>query len=173
MNNLIAIVDVNDKVIGFDDKLEVHRKGLLHRAFSIFVFNCKGEMLLQRRALDKYHSAGLWTNTCCSHLPKGIEMEPYVHQRLAEEMGFDCDLRFVKTFHYKIDFQDGMIENEIDHIFLGTCDAIPKPNPHEVCQWRWVALEDVCSDVKVNPDVYTYWFRFIIENHLDAIKKLS
>ncbi len=172
MDNLIALVDINDKVIGFDDKLEVHRKGLLHRAFSIIVVNSKKELLLQRRALSKYHSPGLWTNTCCSHQPKGFEMEPYAHQRLAEEMGFDCGFQFVNSFHYRIDFKDGMIENEIDHIYFGVFDGNPKPNPAEVSDWKWIGVDDVKKDLLENPTIYTYWFRFIIENHFDIFEKL-
>jgi len=162
---LIALVDLDDNIIGFGEKLEIHRKGTLHRAFSVIVFNSKGKILLQRRALDKYHSAGLWTNTCCSHLPKGVEMEPFVHQRLVEEMGFDCQLRFVKAFHYRIDFQDGMIENELDHVYVGRFDSSPNPNPTEVCDWQWVNLDDLSSDIKSNPGKYTYWFKYMLEKH--------
>lgn len=172
MENLIALVDINDKVIGYDDKMDVHRKGLLHRAFSVVVFNGQGQILLQQRALSKYHSAGLWTNTCCSHLPKGVEMEPFVHQRLVEEMGFDCEFRFVKTFHYRIDFQDGMIENELDHVYVGRFDSSPSPNPTEVCNWKWVNLDDVFSDIKSNPNKYTYWFKFMLENHPEIFHKI-
>ncbi|HCT30272.1 MAG TPA: isopentenyl-diphosphate delta-isomerase [Bacteroidales bacterium] len=171
MDNLIALVDLNDKVVGFDDKLEVHRKGLLHRAFSIIIFNTKGELLLQRRAMDKYHSAGLWTNTCCSHLPKGFEMEQFVHQRLIEEMGFDCQLSFVKTFHYRIDFRDGMIENELDHVYVGSFDSSPNPNPSEVSDWRWINWNELLEDIKAKPESYTYWFKFMLENHRDVFNK--
>ena len=173
MDNLIALVDINDKVIGFEDKLEVHRKGLLHRAFSIIVVNSKKELLLQRRALDKYHSAGLWTNTCCSHLPKGFEMNHYAHLRLMEEMGFDCDLKFIKTFHYNINFQDGMIENEIDHIYLGVFDGSPVHNSAEVCEWKWIKTDEVLEDIRVNPDIYTYWFRFILKNHIEIFGDIA
>lgn len=172
MDNLIALVDINDKIIGFDDKLDVHRKGLLHRAFSIIVVNSRNELLLQRRSMNKYHSAGLWTNTCCSHLPKGFEMQQYAHQRLEEEMGFDCDLKYTKTFHYSVDFKDGMIENEIDHIYVGVFDANPVPNPNEVSEYKWVGIEELRDDIQANPQLYTYWFRFIIENHFDSIEKL-
>lgn len=170
MENLIALVDINDKVIGYDDKMVVHRKGLLHRAFSIIVFNNKGQILLQRRALGKYHSAGLWTNTCCSHLHKEVEMETFVHQRLVEEMGFDCELKFIKTFHYRIDFQDGMIENELDHVYVGRFDSSPKPNPAEVCDWRWVNVDELYNDIQTNPDKYTYWFKYMLENHHEIFK---
>jgi len=170
LGQLIALVDKNDAVIGYEEKQLVHSKGLLHRAFSIMIVSSKGEFLLQRRAEEKYHSAGLWTNACCSHLPRGCEMEPYAHQRLMEEMGFDCELKYIETFRYSVDFEDGMLENEIDHIYLGVYDGSPSPDLAEVSEWRWAGAEEVKEDVRVNPDLYTYWFRFIVENHLDAIR---
>jgi isopentenyl-diphosphate delta-isomerase len=172
LGQLIALVNIDDVVIGYEEKQLVHSKGLLHRAFSIIIVNTKGELLLQRRAIEKYHSAGLWTNTCCSHLPKGFDLKPYAHQRLKEEMGFDCDLKYVETFHYKVDFQDGMIENEIDHIYLGVFNDNPQPDPNEVYDWKWIGIDEVKVDIVRNPDIYTYWFRFIVENHLGAIRKL-
>lgn len=172
MSQLIALVNQNDEVIGYDHKLVVHQKGLLHRAFSIFVFNSKREILLQRRALEKYHSAGLWTNTCCSHLPKGFQMESFIHQRLKEEMGFDCNLKYVETFKYYVDFQNGMIENEVDHIYFGLFEGEPSPDPAEVFEWRWVGINELKLDIRSNPGLYTYWFQFIVENHFDFIQKL-
>ena len=172
MGQLIALVNTDDIIIGYEKKQLVHSKGLLHRAFSIIIVNSKGELLLQRRAIDKYHSADLWTNTCCSHFPKGFDLEPYAHQRLMEEMGFDCDLKFVEVFHYRVDFEDGMLENEIDHIYLGVFDGSPSPDSSEVSEWKWMGVEEVKEDIRLNPDLYTYWFRFIVENHLDAIKKI-
>lgn len=98
-------------------------------------------------------------------------MEPFVHQRLVEEMGFDCNLRYVKTFHYKIDFLDGMIENEVDHVYVGRYDSTPNPDPAEVCEWKWVNLEDLLSDIKSNPENYTYWFKFMLENHREIFNE--
>ena len=170
MEQYIALVDSSDKVIGFEEKHLVHSKGLLHRAFSIIVFNRKGELLLQRRSLDKYHSSGLWTNTCCSHLPKDSEMDRFIHERLLEEMGFDCDLTFVTKFHYQVDFGDGMTENEIDHIFIGRFEGNPSPNPLEVCEWKWVNEDWLREELRNQSVKYTYWFRNILENHFDEIK---
>ena len=167
----IALVDSNDNVIGYEEKHLVHSKGLLHRAFSIIVFNPKGELLLQRRALDKYHSAGLWTNTCCSHLPEDAVMEEYIHNRLLYEMGFDCELRFATKFHYHVDFGNGMIENEIDYVYTGIYDGSPTPNPKEVCNWAWLEGDFILKDIVIQPEKYTYWFKNILENHFDLIKK--
>ncbi|NOU19356.1 MAG: isopentenyl-diphosphate Delta-isomerase [Bacteroidales bacterium] len=171
MPQLIALVNPNDEIIGYDNKTVVHQKGLLHRAFSILIFNSKGEMLLQRRALSKYHSPGLWTNTCCSHLPKGLEMESIIHERLQEEMGFDSELKHTLAFHYQVNFGDGMIENEIDHIYIGFFNGNPIPNPTEVCEWAWRTKDYVLEEVKNKPEKYTYWFKNILENYFDSIEE--
>lgn len=170
MEQFIALVNENDVVIGYEEKQLVHSKGLLHRAFSIFVINSNGELLLQRRALEKYHSPGLWTNTCCSHLIKGFTMDECIHQRLIDEMGFDCELQFVKKFQYRVEFGDGLIENELDHIYVGRFDSEPKPNPTEVCNYRWVAVPQLFDDVKTNPEMYTYWFKHIIEKYPEVFE---
>jgi len=169
LTHSIALVDINDNVIGYEEKYLAHSNGLLHRAFSVLVFNSKGELLLQRRALDKYHSAGLWTNTCCSHMLQGVTLEHFIHTRLLDEMGFDCDLKFVTKFHYHVDFGDGMIENEIDHIYVGYFEGTPKPNPDEVCEWAWVSKEILLKDIDSQPEKYTYWFKNILKNHLNLI----
>ncbi|MDD2196365.1 MAG: isopentenyl-diphosphate Delta-isomerase [Bacteroidales bacterium] len=169
--SLITLVDRNDEIVGFDEKHVVHRNGTLHRAFSIFVVNDNGELMIHRRALDKYHSPGLWTNTCCSHLPKEMEMEQAVHQRLVEEMGFDTDLLFVTSFRYTIEFDNGLIENEIDHIYVGLYNDNPAPNPIEVADFAWVSLEDLERDVTENPDQYTYWLKHIVHNHFQEVKQ--
>jgi len=152
----IALVDSRDKIIGFEEKHLAHSKGLLHRAFSIIVFNRKGELLLQRRSLDKYHSSGLWANTCCSHLPKDSVMDEFIHKRLLDEMGFDCNLTFVTKFHYQVDFGDGMTENEIDHVFIGRFDGNLCTNPREVSDWKWVNEDWLIEEVKNKPVNYTY-----------------
>lgn len=176
MDNLIALVNLNDQVVGFSDKESVHRDGELHRAFSIFVFNSKGELMIHKRALDKYHSPGLWTNTCCSHLPEGMEMDEACHLRLKEEMGFDTNLSYVTKFHYRVEFGNGLIENEIDHIYIGIFNENPKPNALEVADYKWMTLEDVHNDIKQNSDSYTYWVKHIFNHHRDelegALKKL-
>jgi isopentenyl-diphosphate Delta-isomerase len=163
MSEFVILVDENDNELGKEEKLVAHKKGLLHRAFSIFVFNHLGQLLLQRRAFDKYHSGGLWTNTCCSHPRPGESLESATHRRLQEEMGFDCDLQEVKTFIYRAEFLNGLIENELDHIFIGKFSGDVFPNTHEVAEYRWVSLEKLYEDVASDPNSYTYWFRYILE----------
>lgn len=161
----IAIVSPDDVVIGYKPKLLVHQQGLLHRAFSILVFNSKGEILMQKRANAKYHSGGLWTNTCCSHLIEGKDMEEYIHERLRYEMGFDCKLEFSFSFHYTTTFDNGMTENEIDHIYVGQWDGTPMPDPSEADGYRWASPNDIIMEMEQNPDEYTYWFRKIMEKN--------
>jgi isopentenyl-diphosphate delta-isomerase len=170
MNSMIAIVNPNDKIIGYSDKLDVHLQGIMHRAFSIFVFNNKGELMLQRRALEKYHSPGLWTNTCCSHLPMDMKMEDAVHIRLKEEMGFDTDLQYVTKFHYNIKFENGLTENEIDHIFIGFYNDNPKPNSEEVVDYKWITLNDLIVSIEEDPNNYTYWLKHIVQNYYDEVR---
>lgn len=171
MKDLIAIVDENDRITGFEDKLKVHELGILHRAYSIFVLNKKNELLLQKRASIKYHSAGLWTNTCCSHLPKGKGMVDAAKERLKEEMGFECKLSPLFVFRYRIDFQNGLIENEIDHIFTALWEGIPSPNPMEVDEYKWLSLDLIKADLDLNPEHYTFWFREMFELFQEKIKE--
>jgi len=159
----LILVDENDRETGEEEKLKAHKDGKLHRAFSIFVFNSRGELLLQRRALGKYHSPGLWTNTCCSHPRPGESLMDAAHRRLAEEMGFDCPLKEAFSFIYRVEFENGLIEHEFDHVILGKCDAKPDPDPEEVEEWKWVSLSDVIEDVRKRPGRYTYWFRIAVE----------
>lgn len=166
----IALVNEDDKILGYGDKIDTHRKGKLHRAFSVLVFNPEGEILLQQRAAGKYHSPGLWTNTCCSHLVENNSMEQFVHERLQYEMGFDCSLKYIKKFHYKVTFEDGMTENEIDYLYGGIYKNDPIPNREEVSHWAWFKEEILKEDIKNNPDNYTYWFKNILENHFEEIK---
>lgn len=170
MEQFIALVDKDDKVVGYEEKHLVHSKGLLHRAFSIFIFNKQGEIMIQQRAEDKYHSPSLWTNTCCSHLPMNTQMDSFIHDRLMEEMGFDCELTFVTSFHYYVDFKDGMIENEIDHIYIGFYDEKPSPSADEVCNWKWEPVDWLLVDIERNPQNYTYWFKNILQNHFELMK---
>jgi isopentenyl-diphosphate delta-isomerase len=163
MTEYILTVDEKDNVIGKGEKIRIHREGKLHRAFSIFVFNSKGELLLQKRAKSKYHSGGLWTNTCCSHQRDGETLEKAVHRRLKEEMGFDCELKEAFTFTYRVKFDDGLSENEYDHVFFGKFDGKPDPNPEEVDDWKWVSLEELRKDIRKNPDDYTYWLKVSID----------
>ena len=165
MENLIAEVNCNDEIIKYSEKSYVHHKGLLHRAFSIFAVNYRGEVLLHKRAYEKYHSPGLWTNTCCSHLSEGMEMEDAIHLRLREEMGFDTDLQYVGKFHYKAEFNNGLVENEIDHIYIGLYNDNPTPNPEEVADYRWCNLDELKRDIEKNPNIYTYWLKHIVKHH--------
>jgi len=162
MSEYILLVDKNDNVIGKEEKIKTHREGKLHRAFSIFVFNSKGELVLQKRAKSKYHSAGLWTNTCCSHQRDGETLEKAIHRRLKEEMGFDCKLKEIFTFSYKVKFDNGLFENEYDHVFKGVFDEKPTPNPEEVDEWKWIGLEELKKDIQKNPENYTYWLKVSI-----------
>lgn len=159
----IILVDANDAPVGTMGKLETHEKGLLHRAFSIIVKNDKGEILLQKRAVGKYHSGGLWTNTCCGHPRAGEEILSAAHRRLREEMGFDCELTEVFSCTYQADLDKGLKENEFLHVFVGEYNGAPVLNPNEADDWKWMAFDDLKADIGKNPDGYTYWFRMILE----------
>ncbi len=164
----IILVDENDNEVGFGEKMAVHKEGKLHRAFSIFVFNSKGQLLLQKRAKSKYHSGGLWTNTCCSHPRKGEKLLDAAHRRLKEEMGFDCELKELFGFVYKAKLGD-LYEHEYDHVLIGKYDGEVKPNPEEVEDFKWVDVEEIKNDIKQNPDDYTYWFKIAFEKILAYI----
>jgi len=154
----LILVDKNDNQIGTMEKLEAHQKGLLHRCFSIFIFNSSGQLMLQKRASHKYHSGGLWTNTCCSHPEPNTELIPFAQKRLQEEMGFRCDLKEILAFTYKKTFDNGLTEHEFDHVLVGYYDKDPSPNPQEADDWKWVTADFVSNDMQKNPDSYTYWF---------------
>ena len=159
----IILVDKENNEIGMGEKLDVHRKGKLHRAFSVFVFNSKGELLIQKRAKRKYHSGGLWSNTCDGHPRPNKKIEDEAKKRLREEMGFECDLREVFNFTYKRKVGD-LIEHEIDHILVGEFSKKPKPNKKEVEDYKWVSYSDLKKDVKTNPQNYTSWFKLIFNS---------
>ena len=161
----IILVDKKDSEIGFEEKMKVHKNGQLHRAFSIFVFNSKSQLMLQKRANNKYHSGGLWTNTCCSHPRLKEKTETATHRRLKEEMGFDCELKEVFSFIYKVKLDD-LTEYEYDHVFIGNYDEKPNPNPVEVEDWQWISMAELNKDLSKNPSKYTHWFKI-------AIKKLT
>ena len=160
----VILVDENDQEIGKMEKQEAHEKGLLHRAFSVFVFNENKELLLQQRALTKYHSAGLWTNTCCSHPRIGETIEQAAHRRLMEEMGFDCDLSTKTSFIYKAAFENGLTEHEFDHVLVGSFNGEINFNPTEVKNFKWIALEELQVDLLQNNQNYTAWFKIIFDN---------
>lgn len=162
---LIALIDENDNIIGYDEKLKVHEEGKLHRAFSIFVYNKMGEILIHKRAHEKYHSPGLWTNTCCSHLLENMSMDECTHDRLKFEMGFDTKLEYQFKFTYKETFGNGLTEYETDHVYFGHWEGSPKFNPKEVAEYKWVSLDFLINDIEKNADKYTYWFKYILKNY--------
>lgn len=156
---MILLVDENDKEIGYGEKHEVHLKGLFHRAFSIFVFNAEKKLLLQKRERNKYHSPSLWTNTCCSHQRINEELKTSVHRRLKEEMGFDTELYEAFSFSYRAEFDNGLTENEFDHVFIGYYDGEVSPNPTEVEDYRFVDMKELEEDMQRYPESYTYWMK--------------
>ncbi len=155
----VILVNNNDEPIGVMDKLEVHEKGLLHRAFSIFIFNSKGAMLLQQRAEEKYHSANLWTNACCSHPLPGENTEAAAHRRLKEELGFDTKLEQSFHFTYKTSFENGLIEHEYDHVFTGIYDGDIYPFDEEVKDHCFMSMSEIRDHIQQHPDKYTSWFK--------------
>jgi isopentenyl-diphosphate delta-isomerase len=159
MENKIILVDEKDREIGSEFKLKAHREGKLHRAFSIFVFNSKGELLLQKRAIGKYHSGGLWTNTCCSHPTIGESVLDAAHRRLKEEMGFDCELSEEFNFVYKAKLDNELTEYEFDHVLFGKFDGVFKINREEAEDAKWIDLKFLTKNLKTNPQIYTFWFK--------------
>jgi isopentenyl-diphosphate delta-isomerase len=162
MEELLILVDENDHELGGMDKLSVHQRGLLHRAFSIFIFNSKGELLLQQRANGKYHSGGLWTNTCCSHPRVGEELPIAVSRRLAEEMGMHCSTEFIFSFIYKMRFDNGLTEHEYDHVFFGRSDELPALNPLEVMNFKYLTLKDLGEEIERHPDDFSAWLKICL-----------
>ena len=155
----VNLVDESDNTVGVMEKLEVHRNALLHRAVSVFITNSKGEWILQRRALNKYHSNGLWSNTCCSHPYPGETALEAANRRLAEEMEMQCPLHEIFTFLYKESLDNGLTEFELDHIFVGVTDEFPQINKDEVAEWRAFSLSEINSGIKSNPELFTVWFK--------------
>ena len=155
----VILVNEQDQQIGIMEKMAAHIVPRLHRAFSIFIFNSNGELLLQQRAFSKYHSPGLWTNTCCSHPRNGETMEQATSRRLMEEMGMNCDMHEVFTFIYKAPVGLGLIEHEFDHVFFGESDDTPVINTDEVAAWKYMNLDDIAEDMKAHPECYTEWFK--------------
>jgi len=160
---MVILVDSKDNPIGQMEKIEAHEKALLHRAFSIFIFNSNNEILMQQRAFGKYHSAGLWTNTCCSHPFPYEDTLAAANRRLQEEMGMQADLKYLFKFQYKAPFDNNLTEHEIDHVFIGYSDTIPKINSDEVNEFKYMTTNDITKDIKINPNNYTEWFKIIFE----------
>lgn len=172
---LLILVDAGDNEIGMLDKTSVHTQGLLHRAFSVFIFNSMGFLMLQRRAESKYHSPGLWSNTCCSHPRKGETTFAASRRRLKEEMGFRCQLRPAFTFTYRAEFASGLIEHEFDHVYFGKSDKMPKPDPVEVMDWKYISMKELQKDLLARPDHYTEWLKICfpkVVEHLAASNEI-
>lgn len=165
----VILVDEQDREIGFMEKLEAHKSGKLHRAFSIFIFNDRDELLLQRRALEKYHSKGLWTNTCCSHPAPGESIQEAAEKRLIEEMGLHVDLESAFEFLYKADVCDGLIEYEYDHVFFGRSNDDPVLNTEEAMDFKWSNLSAIQEDILTNSEQYSAWFKIVFTKYLDKI----
>ena len=159
----VILVDENDTQVGLMPKLEAHQKGLLHRAFSVFIFNSNHQLLLQKRAVSKYHSGGLWTNTCCSHPREGEETINAANRRLIEEMGIKTNLRKVFDFIYKAELDNELIENEFDHVFYGLYNEDPIINTEEADDFKWIDMETLNNDITVNGQNYTVWFKIAFD----------
>lgn len=173
MQDLVVLVDTKDREVGFMDKMEAHQKGLLHRAFSVLIFNSENQFLIQRRADTKYHSAGLWSNTCCSHPAPEETILNACHRRLKEEMGLTCEaLTDLYHFIYKVEFENHLSEHELDHVIIGYSDSKPLLNPNEASDWKYISYDELKKDIANNPDAYTFWFKEIFEKaHRLALKQ--
>lgn len=158
----VVLVNEQDEMIGVENKTRAHLLGTLHRAFSVFVLNSDGQLLLQKRAQTKYHSKGLWSNTCCGHPRPGETVEQASRRRLWEEMGFCSDLRKLFDFIYCANVDEGLVEYEYDHILVGRFDGTPEPDPDEVAEWKWADLKTLSADIEARPEFYTYWFRISV-----------
>ena len=170
MEENVILVDVLDNQLGLMPKMEAHEKAVLHRAFSVFIFNDKGELMLQQRAAHKYHSPLLWTNTCCSHQRDGESNIEAGKRRLIEEMGFKTNLKEIFSFVYKAPFDNGLTEHELDHVMIGNFNGVPKINPDEVASYKWMTLEAIKKDIELQPNIYTAWFKIIFkESYLKLI----
>lgn len=163
------LVNPDDEKIGLMEKIEAHKKALLHRAFSVFLINDKDEILLQQRALSKYHSPGLWTNTCCSHQRDGEANIDAGKRRLMEEMGMKADLKELFHFIYIAPFDNGLTEHELDHVMVGYSNENPQINPEEVASYKWMTANDIKTDIEKQPDLYTAWFKIIFEKYYNHI----
>ena len=170
MKEEVILVDTNDVPLGTMPKMEAHEKAILHRAFSVFILNKEGQLMLQQRALSKYHSPGLWTNTCCSHQRLGETNIEAGTRRLQEEMGFKTPLKELFSFVYKATFDNGLTEHEFDHVILGYYDSEPIINHEEVTNWKWMYLEEIIKEIKTTPDNYTAWFKIIFDRFYNHIK---
>ena len=167
----VILVDTNDRQIGTAEKLAAHQLGQLHRAFSIFILNAQGQLLLQKRAQHKYHSGGLWTNTCCSHPRPDESLAIATQRRLLEEMGMTCELTELFSFIYRAELDQGLTEYEFDHVFLGYSDRPPVLNPEEAEDWQWIDLQKLQADIRDRPEAYTYWLRDCCDRFVSHLPK--
>ncbi len=173
MKESVILVDTGGQAIGMMDKLEAHQNGNLHLAFSVFIFNSKGQLLLQQRALDKYHSGGLWTNTCCSHPRAGETIIDAGRRRLKEEMGMETELTELFQFSYRHEFENGLIEHEYDHVLIGISDQLPEPDPDEVADFRYMNTGTLVLNLMAQPDIYTPWFRICLDRVLKNYHQMN
>ena len=167
----VILVNGQDEQIGTMPKMEAHQKAVLHRAFSVFIMNDKGETMLQQRAAHKYHSPLLWTNTCCSHQRVGETNIEAGKRRLKEEMGFETELEELFSFIYRAPFENGLTEHEFDHVMMGEYSREPKINADEVADWKWMLLDDIKSEIAQNPEKFTEWFKIIFDRFYDHIRE--
>jgi len=165
----VILVDEQDREIGTMEKMEAHRRGRLHRAFSVFVFDDEKRLLLQQRATHKYHSGGLWTNTCCSHPRPTEATQEAAIRRLQEEMGIKADLAYAFSFHYRAPFSNGLVEHEFDHVFTAHSGQQPSINPDEVSGFRWIGLEELEKEIAAHPEAFTAWFKQIYKSVFEHI----
>ena len=173
MTEKVILVDTHDTVIGEMEKLEAHKKAKLHRAISVFIFNSKGQLLLQKRALDKYHSPGLWTNTACTHPRLDESIEDAAVRRLNEEMGIkEVKLKKLFEFIYKAQLDNELTEYEFDHVFAGISDALPVPEPKEVSDFDYIDTSVLLGQISSKPDKYTAWFKKIAERAISEFQTL-
>jgi isopentenyl-diphosphate Delta-isomerase len=173
MEEQLILVDQSDRQIGIAEKMWVHQHGKLHRAFSIFVMNSQGQLLLQKRAIAKYHSGGLWTNTCCSHPRPNESIISASDRRLLEEMGFSCQLTEIFSFIYQSPLDHDLIEYEYDHVLLGKFDGEPTVNPLEAEAWKWIDIDKLKSELITHPQLYTFWLKACFDKFLDYLKNLD
>ena len=171
MNEMVILVDKHDNQLGLMEKIEAHKKAVLHRAFSVFILNDNNELLIQQRALSKYHSPALWTNTCCSHPRDGESVLDAGARRLKEEMGFETNLDSLLSFIYQAKFDNGLTEHEFDHVLFGYYNDDPSINKLEVMDWKWVNLDFLKNDIITNSDLYTIWFKIIFEKFYKNFNK--
>ncbi len=172
-NETVVLVNPQDQAIGTMEKMEAHRKGRLHRAFSFFIFNSKGEWLLQQRAHEKYHSGGLWTNACCSHPRSEESAASAATRRLQEEMGLYCQAKPLFHFIYRSEFSNDLIEHELDHVCIGYSDQLPVPNPQEEVTYRYLATAELEAEMKASPENFTVWFRICFQQVKDKLATLQ